>query len=700
MPRVSRSALAPILVAAFATPVMAQSMPPAAADAADRQGVIAYTPADFAAARPNTALDMINRLPGFALTSGDQVRGFAGAAGNVLIDGQRPTIKTDTLSDTLARIPIDQVERIELVRGGATGIDMQGQSVIANVIRKKTDTFQQVVTLSGFAFGETGHTLPGWNYLATRRSGDHQFEFGLSRGVSMDDSVGFGYRKTVDVATGDVLFQQAETEGDGPVHSGRATYKGPLFGGTFSANGLISTDEFKNESHFFSAATEERYIDRSANDRGEIGLNYKRPLGEKLELEALTLFKLAQGAGDSTGEANGSFAQFGVRAEAGESIGRTVLRYTRSPELSFEGGGEVAFNYRDQQVALSVDGTSIPLPASDVRVEELRSEAFVQGAWRPSPKYSFEAGVRVENSKITQSGDTAKERSFVYPKPRLAATWSPTKDDQLRLRIEREVGQLNFQDFASSVDINSSVVSTGNAELEPDKTWVYEVAFEKRFWGNGAAVLTVRREDISDVVDRLPFLVLVDDDGDGAPDDNDNNGQPDERLVSGPGNIGSGANDVVELNVTLPLEKLGLKGGEVKLESMWQTSEVRDPLTGEMRRISGQRPNNIEASFRQDLPSLKLTVGLSWFAGWSERYYRLDEEQSLKLKNFFGSFVEYKPTPKFTLRAELNNFDPYKFDIQRRIFDGPRNTGALETIETEHRNSQMIGMLRARWSFG
>jgi hypothetical protein len=69
---------------------------------ANSEGIISYTPADFAAARPNTALDMINRMPGFSFDGGDNVRGFAGAAGNVLIDGARPTSKTDGLGDTLA----------------------------------------------------------------------------------------------------------------------------------------------------------------------------------------------------------------------------------------------------------------------------------------------------------------------------------------------------------------------------------------------------------------------------------------------------------------------------------------------------------------------------------------------------------------------------------------------------------------------
>ncbi len=713
MPSYYSFSFASILALAIAMPAAAQEAGPAA-EAAAGEGVISYKPADFAAARPNTALDMINRMPGFTFDGGDQVRGFAGAAGNVLIDGQRPTIKTDSLGDTLARITIDQVERIDLIRGGAPGIDMQGRTVVANVIRKRVDTFQQVFSARSFIFAQTGRTIPGWNYQATRRSGDHQFDISLARGISYDDSVGVGWRYRWDAATGALRqTMRAENEGDGPVHSMRLNYKGPQLGGTFSANALISTDEFKDEQYLHDDRTQERYTNRSANDRGEIGLNYTRPLADSLELEALVLSKYAQGSGNSLGvcadfcdqdddgvDDGGLTQAVRIQAEAGESIGRGVLRYKYSPELSFEGGGEVALNFREQTVGLTVNGAPIPLPASDVRVEELRGEAFVQGAWRPFPQLSLEGGLRYERSTITQSGQTDRERTFNYPKPRAVATWSPTGNDQLRLRIERQIGQLNFQDFASNVNLSTNVLSAGNAELEPDKTWIYEAALEHRFWENGAAVLTLRHEDITDVVDLFPFLVPIDANGDGVPDDANSDGLPDQRLVAGPGNIGEGVNDVAELSLTLPLKRFGIEGGEIKATGTWQNGEVTDPLTHDKRRISGQRPQTLNINFRQDLPEQKLTWGLGWFGGWEEDYYRLEEVQSLRLRNFFSSFIEYKPTTNFTLRAELNNFDPYRFSIYRFVYDGPRDTGVIDTIEQELRKSQVIGMLSVRWTLG
>mgnify|MGYP002653434957 CR=1 FL=1 len=73
----------------------------------------------FAAQRPNTALDMVNRVPGFSIDNGSGARGFEGAVGNVLINNNRPASKNDSGSNVLGRTLANQVERIELIRGGA-----------------------------------------------------------------------------------------------------------------------------------------------------------------------------------------------------------------------------------------------------------------------------------------------------------------------------------------------------------------------------------------------------------------------------------------------------------------------------------------------------------------------------------------------------------------------------------------------------
>src|SRR5579862_9129191 len=163
---------------------------------APQNGVSVYEPAFFADARPNTAYDMIGRLPGFSFTNTGSARGFAGTAGNVLIDGQRPTSKSDDLASILTRIPAADVERIEVIRGGAPGIDMQGQTTIANVIRKKGSSTQWVVDATENIFKD-GHTVPGLTVNFTEHDGDKTFEASASRYNSFDDSVGDGTHTVV-----------------------------------------------------------------------------------------------------------------------------------------------------------------------------------------------------------------------------------------------------------------------------------------------------------------------------------------------------------------------------------------------------------------------------------------------------------------------------------------------------------------------
>ena len=99
--------------AALAGQATAQTTTPAPAPTteADQSGVLVFTPDFFAANRPNTAQDMVNRIPGFSINDGAQTRGFEGAVGNVLINGNRPASKNDTGSNVLSRTPASQVER-------------------------------------------------------------------------------------------------------------------------------------------------------------------------------------------------------------------------------------------------------------------------------------------------------------------------------------------------------------------------------------------------------------------------------------------------------------------------------------------------------------------------------------------------------------------------------------------------------------
>ena len=147
---------------------MAASAATAQTAAPTDPNITPYAPSYFAEFRPVTALDMISRIPGFQFDGGTSARGFAGTAGNVLIDGERPPTRSDALSTVLSRIPASQVLRIDIVRAGAGGIDMQGKSVVANVIRKP-DTGMTGAMSGGMTLTDQGLFQPSVSIQAQRQ---------------------------------------------------------------------------------------------------------------------------------------------------------------------------------------------------------------------------------------------------------------------------------------------------------------------------------------------------------------------------------------------------------------------------------------------------------------------------------------------------------------------------------------------------
>jgi len=105
-------------------PAQAQEPEPVILPDGQEQEEIVHCPAAFFARyERNTALDMVEQIPGFQLDDGGGGRGFGGAAGNILINGRRPSTKQDPPSAILERIPASRVERIELIRGQMAGSD-------------------------------------------------------------------------------------------------------------------------------------------------------------------------------------------------------------------------------------------------------------------------------------------------------------------------------------------------------------------------------------------------------------------------------------------------------------------------------------------------------------------------------------------------------------------------------------------------
>lgn len=645
---------------------------PAAQPATPPQGVASYPASYFASSSTNTARDMVERLPDFTLDTGASVRGFEGAAGNVLINGQRPTSKTDALDAILQRIPIGKVERIDLIRGGAPGIDMQGKTVIANVILKKDSSVRGVFALADQHVNDgrnmTGVRLEGSGGLAGGRSWEGSARYGMGP----DDGVGPGRNVTRFADGRPPQIASIRSKGTDMLWQFAGAFETPLAGGRFRVNGFENLEKFKEpeQDDFSSPAFDLQDFDyKQVTHDTEAGARYTRPFGASTDLEAIALRTTRHRttrsvSHDAFPAVTGSDhdEDFFNDRDSSELIFRGVLKHRFGDKLSLEAGVENADNKLESKTRFSANGAPVPLPAANVQVEEKRTEAFVKGAWRPAPDWTVDMGLRYETSDISSQGDVALGKSLSFAKPRITVAWAPQPATQFRARVEREVSQLDFNDFVASSSLtNATGVTTGNPNLNPQQAWVVEGEVEQRLWTGSSIVLAARHYKLTDVVDRGPVFA------------------PNGAVFDQPTNIGDGTKDELQATVTLRMDALGWKGALIKGDFTKRWSEVTDPATHQKREISKLHPVDWTINFSQDLPAQHASVGFDLYNPWRETSYRFNFVETVKVQGYFKPFAEWKPRRDISLRVELPliNHPKDRLKDQILIFDGSRTATAL-----------------------
>ena len=104
--------------------------------------------------------------------------------------------------------------------------------------------------------------------------------------------------------------------------------------------------------------------------------------------------------------------------------------------------------------------------------------------------------------------EATKSEKFSWPTSRSPRRriWSPDDDDQIRLHVEREVGQLDFGSFVASSHLGTGAgsVQAGNPDLVPQQDWLLEGTYERHFKGV-VGVLTYRHYFIQNAIDRIPI---------------------------------------------------------------------------------------------------------------------------------------------------------------------------------------------------
>lgn len=635
----------------LANVAMAQSDPVAAENMASgiipliEDGKRIYMAEQFARFAPQSAADVVAQIPGFSVTNISNDRGLGQASQNVLINGQRITGKGNDAMSVLRRIPVESVQRLEIV--DAASLDISGLSGdVLNVVAEQGGVQGNYAWRPQFR-EEVGHFWTGGEANLSGKSGIGDFALGFRwdgfRGGGWGGST--EYRPATDISF--LREQDPRFANDIPKLSaslGRTNLSGSIW----NINASVDHQHFTRSAptDYQVPGGPETHEENTGEDdkwHTEVGADYELGLGtgrlkfigfytQRWGDNVNALATLPEGATTPTG------SRFSRDSTEGERVLRSEYRWN-GWNADWSISAEAAYNFIDATSTFEVLDASggyhlIDIPGASSRVEEKRGESILSYSRSLSDTWSLQVSGGMEYSVLSQDGDRGQTRSFWRPKGAVVVAWNPASNWEYNFKLQRKVGQLNFFDFLASVDVENNNANGANPELVPPQSWLAQVEAIRSLGPYGKVKFNVEYEDITDFVDQIPL----------GP------------LVEAPGNLPDAATRLqLTLDASLLLDGMGIPGGKLDTFITWRDTSMIDPLFLTERQLSGNR-YYWNADFRQDVPGTPWTWGM--FAEYQSKnyYYRLDYEERFYGSRPFGLvYLEHKDVFGLKVRVAVAN---------------------------------------------
>lgn len=678
--------------------------------------IVTYDAAYFTQYAPVTLLDMLQRVPGVPeiLNKNRQQRRSGGGGGNnraergfgsggdqILMDGKRLAGKSNNIDDTLGRISASQVEKVELIRGAASGLDVQSQGLVVNIVLKEgissSSTFWQVKSET-----KQGHS-PGLEALVSHSGSKNNLDYVFS--AQRTQNKGYSTRNeqhytSLDLQTGDKLVD-TEYRNIGYKFNSNLTYNFED-GAVLRLNGLFETeDQGYNEDRIETGDDPSNILWSKEEDKQnwEFGGDYTRTLGNLGRFKALFVINRHKQDEfvDRTQDIDTSPFIYTTEEEhqiKKEKILRASVTNTSLKNQTIEIGGEVAINTFDKKFdSLDRDLATDPFVTQaedNVEIKENRYEVFVNHSYNFSSTLVLQSSITTEFSNIIAdnifaNGDIdTRDTKFTYFKPRVNLRYDMTDVDQLRLTAEKKVSQLNFNNFVTRYDQRTEEFKFGNTNIRPEQIWEFLAAYEHRFPNDGGSIEfegfyrnytdKITRVDFTDYVD-FGFNPIDVDAFFALPPDQalrdyvDDTG---DSYTSKSGNIDSATTYGVKIKGNVRLGFIGLPQAVFSANYTYEKSAEEDDFTKLVRQFQGQSRHMWNINYRHDMTDIGLSYG-------GRLSFRSDGAA-----HDIGYYWPYSPQANLMFFAEYNIMAGIKLRVEAKQLTGRRS------VSTQHYYSDHI----------
>lgn len=601
-------------------------------------GIRIFEPSYYLEFDPTNALELVFRTPGFNPQEQDGGRGLSGVRSNILIDGERPPPKGQSIRQQLGEIPVNGVARIELIDTGARlDIDMQGYPQVVNVVlvedapayyevntefrrqgtgdvRHENERSTWIEALGTFSVAAHDFKISGATQERSDRSPADFVAIDPANPIQRISSLTTSDRNDEELELGAVF----QLPGPGTV----------TFSGQFSNDDFSSSPVFIIEDPAAPDTVEESFA--TGEDEQDLSAEYRRPIGSNGSIMFALVDAMSQDESQSSLSDGSLFRSSINNREGGETAARVLLTQSPTDRLTVRTTVTSAFNYFEGDFQIFENGVEVPIDGSDSRVEEDRRSLSSSVDWLFAERWNFRGSLGAESYEI-ESRDIS---SGVQTDPTgdFAISYRPQARTTITLESQRRIGQLGFNQFLASSNLSSEILTAGAVELEPVRSWNHSLSYDRRFGDAGVMRFELRREDIDNPVDSVALS--------------------DSIIVAQ--NTFPRTIDRIQARVEYPFERFGREDLILTLNGMLAESDTIDPVTGESRKVSGVRERQWWVEMRRDPANGPLAWGFSVSGRRDGTNFSVRQIRESQGSREWSAFVEYEVIDGLKLRANLD----------------------------------------------
>jgi outer membrane receptor for ferrienterochelin and colicins len=689
-----------------------------------------------------TVGEVLRRQPGVVIGGGPgedkdvRLLGLPKEYTQVLINGERFPDGGENREFKVDRIPVNLVERIEIITNPTATQDSQGVGGTVNIILKKTPSGRVAeLTFSG-STQASGGPFGGINLIYGDKVGD--FGYFINAGIQQRRAPKDKVKLTTD-AQNRLTQDERETESKNTLDTTLA----PRFSWQVSPRDTLTFDPL------FLRSEEDK-----DNTRNLTASKFFSPSGRIQELQGQTVIgsenKIIQGwrlggswehqfSSTSDIKLGLAFKRTDEDKDKLETISSTVTTYRnvagspldqarpirnttttkreREDKSDQELLGTVAFNFRpweNHRVTVGLEGSLrdrekkkvtieqqiLPTvlaavektaPKDIYTIEENQFNVFLQDEWRLGKQHTLTAGLRMEavNNKATAGDNSSVGQSGTVFNPSLHYKYQVTPTTVFRASAARTVRRPKFDDMIPYVDSKDGTLlkpdTVGNPNLIPETSLGVEAGIEQS-WGNNTGAFGVNA-----------FYRWVDDKIETSVNFNPSR----NRFEQSPRNVGNGKAYGVRLDLQTRTDFIGLPNLTLFGNLSLLGSEVQDKKTGQLRRFNEQPSYVANLGFDYAFPDLGMNIGLTYNIVPSSGKDEIKDDGKREINNqedtnSLDGYIAFRLADN----VQVSLFGKNLLGIERTKSITNFNTaGAFESSRTEKEAGERLYGLSVSWQF-